>query len=99
MPYSPERERALIRSHKRLRQKIDAMRARMYRNLDEIEKHFPRQAERMRVSFGEVDKLEHHYFVNLFPEDDSDAIMESKRQYDQGELIDLETFTNGLRGI
>lgn len=65
---------------------------------DILESYFPKQAARIKIATKRLRELADSCLV-LFPPERQEAIDESRRQYERGELVDFETFANDLQGI
>lgn len=66
------------------------------RDLSEIHAKY---ADRVALAIDKLKKYEVHYQGLLIPRVNEDVLRDSEERYAQGQLLDVETFVNGLQGI
>jgi len=67
-------------------------------NIALIEDFFPKLVPRMRIAVERTKKIQCEYVPALYSEVDAEKIIEAKQHYEQGTLMDIETFANAIHG-
>jgi alpha-D-ribose 1-methylphosphonate 5-triphosphate diphosphatase PhnM len=65
----------------------------------ELESEFPALSKRARVAIQKAMRVVRNTRKLYIFNDDEKALQLSQQEYEQGKLLDLETFANGLQGV
>jgi hypothetical protein len=92
------RDEALVERVWRDAAEAEADYAEMESQLAELRKNYPRQVSRMFVAIERMRRIHCNNIPKLFPKANPKMREIARRHYDEGTLMDLETFINGLQG-